>query len=70
MPWQIYDQVVTSIASIVERLARVIRAEHIPVWMTTPLEALDGERPIDVMARGDDRRIARLISNLEEPGAI
>ena len=34
-----------------------------------PLEALDAEKPIELIARGDYARVARLTSSLEEPGA-
>ena len=60
---------VAELSSLIERLARVMRAEYIPVWMTKPLEALDDEKPLDLIARGDYRRVARLASSLEEPGA-
>jgi hypothetical protein len=43
--------------------------DYIPVWLTKPLEALDDEKPIELMARGDYVRVARLVSSLEEPGA-
>jgi hypothetical protein len=60
---------VAELSAVVERLARVIQPEYIPVWLTKPLEALDHEKPIEVIARGDYVRVARLISSLEEPGA-
>jgi hypothetical protein len=46
-----------------------MRPDYIPVWLTKPLEALDDETPIDVIARGEHVRVARLVSALEEPGA-
>ena len=60
---------VAELSALVERLARIMRANDIPVWLTKPLEALDDEKPIELIARGDYLRVARLISNLEEPGA-
>ncbi len=45
-------------------------ADYIPVWLIEPIEALDDDKPIDVIARGDYRRVARLISELEDPGAV
>lgn len=52
---------------MVERLARVMDPEYIPVWMYKPIPALDDEKPIDLLAGGDYRRLARLVSELESP---
>jgi hypothetical protein len=61
---------VAELSSIVDRLGRVMRPEYIPVWMSKPIEALDDEKPVDVIARGEYRRVAALISELEDPGAV
>ena len=50
-----------------DRLARVVRDDYIPIWLNRPLEALDDEKPVEVLARGDYRRVARLIAELEYP---
>ena len=50
-----------------DRPARVMRADYIPIWLNRPLEALDDEKPVEVLARGDYRRVARLIAELEYP---
>jgi transcriptional regulator with XRE-family HTH domain len=55
------------LSSIVDRLAEVIDPDYIPVWLHKPVPALDDEKPIDVLARGDWRSVARLISELESP---
>jgi hypothetical protein len=60
---------VAELSAVVERLARVIEPDYIPVWLTKPAEALDHEKPIELIARGDYTRVARLVSSLEEPGA-
>jgi uncharacterized protein (DUF2384 family) len=60
---------VGELGAIVDRLPRLMRAEYIPVWLTKPIEALDDEKPIDLIARGEYRRVARIISELEDPGA-
>jgi transcriptional regulator with XRE-family HTH domain len=57
------------LSSLVERLARVIRPTYIPVWLSKPIPALDDDKPIDRIAKGDYRAVARLISGLEDPGA-
>ena len=59
---------VAELGSIVERLERVVRPEYIPVWMSKPIEALDDEKPVDLIRRGEYRRVAALISGLEGPG--
>jgi hypothetical protein len=46
----------------------VIRPTYIPVWLSKPLPALDEDKPIDRIAQGDYRSVARLISGLEDPG--
>jgi uncharacterized protein (DUF2384 family) len=61
---------VGELSAIVDRLPRVMRSDYIPVWLTRPIEALDDEKPIDVIARGEYRRVARLVSELEDPGAV
>jgi hypothetical protein len=53
-----------------ERLARVSRAGCIDDWLWAPIDALDGERPIDALRRGDRFGIARVVSGLEDPGAV
>jgi transcriptional regulator with XRE-family HTH domain len=58
------------LSSIVERLSRVIRPTYIPVWLHKPVELLDDDKPIERIAGGDYRSVARLISGLEDPGAV
>jgi transcriptional regulator with XRE-family HTH domain len=57
------------LSAIVERLARVIRPTYIPVWLNKPVELLDDDKPIERIAAGDYRSVAKLISGLEDPGA-
>jgi hypothetical protein len=59
----------TELRGVVERLACVINPSHIPAWLNQPLELLDGDKPIERIAAGDYRAVARLISGLEDPGA-
>lgn len=60
---------VAELSALVERLARVMEPDYIPVWLTKPLKALDDKKPIELIARGDYLRVARLVSSLEQPGA-
>jgi hypothetical protein len=53
---------------ILERLARVIDPEHIPVWLHEPVPALGDEKPIDLLARGEWQPVVRVISGLESQG--
>jgi transcriptional regulator with XRE-family HTH domain len=55
------------LSAVVERLARVIDADYIPVWLRKPVVALDDEKPLDVLASGEYRRLSRVISALESP---
>lgn len=57
------------LGEIVDRLARVMSPEYIPVWLYRPIEGLDDFSPLDLISRGEARRVARLISSLESPGA-
>jgi hypothetical protein len=41
---------------------------YIPVWLNRPLEAFNDDKPIELLARGDYRAVARLIAELEYPG--
>lgn len=56
---------VVELSSIVERLAQVIKPTYVPVWLHKPLAALDDDKPIDIIRRGDYRRVAKLIGELE-----
>ena len=58
------------LAEITDRLARVIDARYIPVWMVKPIEGLDDRTPVEMIAAGQAREVARLISGLESPGAV
>lgn len=60
---------VAELAEITDRLGRVIDPDYIQVWLLKPVAALDDYRPIDLLAGGQARRVARLITGLESPGA-
>ncbi|MFL5953788.1 MAG: hypothetical protein ACJ76I_06745 [Gaiellaceae bacterium] len=61
---------VAELAALVARLARVMDADYIPVWLSKPIEALDDEKPLDLIARGDYRFVSAALRNLEHPGAV
>jgi uncharacterized protein (DUF2384 family) len=54
---------------VVERLARVVDPTYIAVWLRKPVPALEDEKPLDVIGRGEYRQVARLVSALEESPA-
>jgi hypothetical protein len=58
---------VAELSAIVERLARVMEPDYIPVWLHKPMAALGDEKPIELLARGEWQPLARLISGLESP---
>ena len=53
---------------MVRRLARVLRGEAIALWLQRPVLALGDEKPIELIARGEYRRVAKLIAEIEYPG--
>ena len=53
------------LAAIVEQATRVLRPEAIPVWLNKPVASLEQDKPIDVIARGDYRRVADVLAGLE-----
>jgi hypothetical protein len=57
------------LSSIVERLARVMEPAYVPVWMRKPVPLLDDDKPLDVIAAGEYRRVSRVLAGLESPGA-
>jgi transcriptional regulator with XRE-family HTH domain len=61
---------VAELAEIVDRLTRVMDPSYIPVWLLRPIEALGNRKPLDLIALGQARRVANVISGLESPGAV
>jgi uncharacterized protein (DUF2384 family) len=61
------DRMIES-AEMIKRLALVVQPESIPVWLQRPILALDDEKPIELIARGEYRRVAKLIAEIEYPG--
>ena len=58
------------LSSIVERLVRVMDPAYVPVWMRKPIPLLDDDKPLDVIAAGEYRRVSRVVAGLESPAAI
>ena len=56
---------VIELSEIVRRLERVISLGHITLWLARPNEALDDERPLDLIAAGQFRRVAQVVAQIE-----
>jgi transcriptional regulator with XRE-family HTH domain len=54
------------LSALVERLQRVMNSSYISVWLRRPIEALNDREPLDLVAHGDFRRVARVVSSLED----
>ena len=50
-----------------EHLARVIAGDYIPLWLNKPIVGVDNQKPRELLADGEYRRVASLISELEAP---
>ncbi len=58
------------LGAMTERLERVMRPDYIALWLRKPIPTLDDDKPLDLIGRGEYRRVGRVISGLEDPGAI
>jgi len=58
------------LSALVARLERLMDADYIAPWLREPIAALDDERPLDLIGRGDYRAVAAAISSLEDPPAV
>ncbi len=57
------------LSALVERLARVLDPEYLPIWLRKPVPALGDDKPLDLLAGGEYRRLSALVAELESPGA-
>ena len=58
------------LVAMVERLERVMARDYIALWLRKPIPALDDDKPLEVIGEGDYRRVAKVISGLEDAGAV
>jgi transcriptional regulator with XRE-family HTH domain len=56
------------LGEITDRPGRVMEPVSIPFWLNRPLKALDDDKPLQRLARGDYRSIAKLVAAIEYPG--
>jgi hypothetical protein len=57
----------TELAAIVERLGPRHEPGVHTVWLNKPVPVLDDQKPLEVVAAGGYREVARVISELETP---
>jgi uncharacterized protein (DUF2384 family) len=69
-PSGIHAERLVELSSIVERLVSVMQPTYVPVWMRKPIAMLDDDKPLDVIAAGDYRRVSRVVAGLEGSGAV
>ena len=55
------------LAEMTDRLRRVMDPEYIPIWLMKPIEVLDDEKPIELLARGDHKRVRDSSPNSSTP---
>jgi uncharacterized protein (DUF2384 family) len=55
------------LSAIIDRLAAVLEADYVPVWLNRPLTALGHRKPIDVLADGGYEELSRMVAALESP---
>lgn len=55
------------LSALVERLANVLDPDYVPVWLNKPMSALDDDKPIERIARGEYRSVSRIVAELESP---
>jgi uncharacterized protein (DUF2384 family) len=58
------------LSAIVERLVRLMDPNYVPVWMRKPIPLLDDDKPLDVIAAGEYRRVSKVLAGLEASGAV
>ncbi len=56
-----------ALSSIVERALAVMPHDYVRVWLNKPLEALGEDTPLEAIAAGRHREVARIISAIEGP---
>ncbi|MCA1691553.1 MAG: hypothetical protein LC733_04880 [Actinobacteria bacterium] len=60
---------VNELSAIIDRLAGVMTPDFIGLWLRKPLRILDDEKPSEVLARGDYKKVSRVLAALESPVA-
>ncbi len=53
------------LVAVVERATSLMDPRYVAIWLNKPVQALDDERPLDCIARGDTRAVLRVLARLE-----
>ena len=53
------------LSAVVERLAALVEPTYVQVWLRKPNALLDDEKPIDLIATADYRKVSAVIASLE-----
>lgn len=69
-PSGIHAERLAELSSIVERIVTTMEPVYVPVWMRKPIPLLDDDKPLDVIASGEYRRVSRVVAGLEASGAV
>jgi len=56
------------LGEMTDRLTRIMDPGYIALWLNRPLQALGDDKPVELLARGEYRRVAQLVAELEYPG--
>jgi len=63
--WSVRERLLELFA-VMERLQQVVRPSAAHDWMHTPNRTLDNEKPVDLLRRGEARRVLAVIDALGE----
>jgi putative toxin-antitoxin system antitoxin component (TIGR02293 family) len=63
--WEVRERLLEFFA-VMERLQQVIRPQTAHDWLYTPNPTLDHEKPVDLLRRGEFRRVLAIIDALGE----
>lgn len=53
------------LVAVVERASSVMDPHYVALWLNKPIRALDDERPVERIVRGDTRSVLRVLARLE-----
>jgi uncharacterized protein (DUF2384 family) len=63
--WEVRERLLEFFA-VMERLQQVIRPQAAHDWLYTPNATLENEKPVDLLRRGDFRRVLAIVDALGE----
>jgi putative toxin-antitoxin system antitoxin component (TIGR02293 family) len=66
MPRRENEERILELKAVIDALTRVLREEPARLWLRSPIPALDYEKPIDLIERGEYRRVIGAILALAE----